>query len=82
MNSETTEKDDEIMPEGSEQSTSKQYESEEEEVTSKHSSIDLRAEDSDPSYAFKIKPLDSHPPKRQRKDAWDLANMPDDDDSE
>ena len=80
MNSETTEKDDEILPEGSEQSTSKQYESEEEEVTSK--STDLRAEDTDPSYVPKVEPLDSRPPKKQRKDAWNLDNMLDDDDSE
>lgn len=83
MNSETTEKDDEITPEETEQSTSKQDESEEEEVTSKHtSSTDLRAEDTDPSYAPKVEPLDSRPPKKQRRDAWDLDNMLDDDDSE
>ena len=68
------------MPEGTEQSTSKQDESEDEEVTSKHSSTDLRAEDTDPSYALQIEPLDSRPPKRQRRSAWDLDNILDDDD--
>ena len=71
------------MPEGTEQSTSKQDESEDEEVISKNtSSTDPRAEDIDPSYALKVKPLDSRPPKRQRRDAWNLDNMLDDDDSE
>ena len=70
-NSETTEKDDEIMPEGTEKSTSKQDESEDEEVISKNtSSTDPRAEDTNPSYALKVKPLDSRSPKRQRRDAW------------
>ena len=71
------------MPEGMEQSTSKQDESEDEEVISKNtSSTDPRAEDTDPSYALKVEPLDSRPPKKQRRDAWDLDNMLDDDDSE
>ena len=83
MNSETTEKDDEIMPEGTEQSTSKQDESQDKEVISKNtSSTDLRAEDTDPSYALMVEPLDSRPPKKQRRDAWHLDNMLDDDDSE
>ena len=70
------------MPGETEQSTSKQDESEEEEVTSKHtSSTDRKAEDADPSYALKIRPLDTRPPKKQRKDAWNLDSMLDDDDS-
>ena len=56
---------------------------EDEEVISKNTSwTDPRAEDTDPSYALKVKPLDSRPPKRQRRDAWNLDNMLDNDDSE
>ena len=77
-------KEDDIAEEtehSSSKHSPKHSRSEEEEVTSKHtSSTDLGAEDANPSQGLNVPPLDSRPPKKQRKDAWDLAL--DDDDSE
>ena len=52
---------------------------EEEEVNSKNtSSTDLGVEDANTSQALNVPPLDSRPPKKQPKDAWDMA-LDDDD---
>ena len=77
-------KEDDIAEEtehSSSKHSPKHSQGEEEEVISKNtSSTDLGVEDADLGQALNIPPLDSRPPKRQRKDAWDLAL--DDDDSE
>ena len=82
--SESAVKEDDIAEEtehSSSKHSPKHSRSEEEEVNAKHtSSIGLGVEDADPSQGLNVPPLDSRPPKKQCKDAWDLSL--DDDDSE
>ena len=80
--SESTGEEEEAAVEETEQSTSKHSKrDEDDEVTSKHtSSTDPRPEDIDSGAALDIVPLNSHPPKRPRVDAWNLDTMLDDDD--
>ena len=76
-------KEDDIAEEtehSSSKHSPKHSQGEEEVISESTSSTDLGVEDADLGQALNIPLLDSRPPKRQRKDAWDLAL--DDDDSE
>ena len=85
VDSESAEKEEDIVEE-TDHSTSrhslKHGRSEDEEVTSKHtSSTDLKLEDVDPKLALDVAPISARPPKKPRNDTWDLDEVLGDDDN-
>ena len=86
--SESSEKEEEGIGDtelGTSRHSPKRGRSEDDEVTSKHtSSAELRLEVTDPKSALEVTPISSCPPlrKKLRSDVWDFDEMFEDDDSE